>query len=249
MKTTVIKKLKQLALLAVLLISTQACMVTSIHPLYSEDVKAHLEGLAGTWGGSDNQIIITPVHDLQLQINGKNVGLFSSKTIPTVTVKDKKGNEKTVKTKDCKLITSYKDSFYRITYISTKEEKETTKNLRQVDTVINNTRIIGAMETKKFHLKDTAQFTGKLLKLKDQYYMDVVLDDDFLEKKIPNISMQAALLSVHLFCKVILTKDKLNLVFLEEDNLNRFIKKSNVKLNFIKSKGRFILTSETSRIM
>ncbi len=241
MKTTVLKKVKQFTLLLVLLIGTQACVVTSIHPLYSDDVKAHLEGLAGTWGGGDDQIIITPVHDLQFKVKGLDgTCLFSTKDNPEIKIVDKNGTEKTMLLKDYKGATPYKDWSYHITIIS--KEKNPFDKTHTIDTSL----LDGKIKTEQ--PKDTTKFIGKLLKLEDQYYLDVVLDDDFLEKKIPNISMQAALLRVHLFCKVNLTDDKLNLVFLEEDNLNRFIKKSNVKLNFIKTKGRFILTSETKEL-
>ncbi len=217
MKTSALKTVKQLTLLALLLIGAQSCMVTSIHPIYSDDVKAHLQGLEGTWTGND----------IEMRVEN-----LSEKEIDTP---NPLGHA------------------FRITYMSSTDTPF--KTTHDIDTTLN-IKSIGKISVKmndapiqKTHAhKDTTIFIARLLKLGNQYYADLILEDNFVDEEIKNVNMRLGLMSVHLFCKLKLTGDNLRLDFLEEEAFEKFVETSHIKLNFIKRNGRYILSSDTKSL-
>ncbi len=217
MKTTALKTVKQLAFLALLLIGAQSCMVTSIHPIYSDDVKAHLQGLEGTWTGDD----------IEMRVEN-----LSKKEIDTP---NPLGHA------------------FRITYISSTDTPF--KTTHDIDTTLN-IKSIGEISVKmndapiqKTHAhKDTTVFIARLLRLENQYYADLILEDSFVNEEIKNVNIRLGLMSVHLFCKLKLTGDHLLLNFLEEEAFEKFVETSHIKLNFIKRNGRYILASDTKSL-
>lgn len=84
MKT--IKTLKFSSLFLFILIATQSCMVSSLHPLYTDNDRVHKEELNGIWiGDDDKRIEITTVTDTTgLAVQSKNVQNISK-------IKDKAG--------------------------------------------------------------------------------------------------------------------------------------------------------------
>ncbi len=247
MKTTILKRIKLLGLMVFLVITTQSCFVASVYPIYSDDVKASLEGLEGDWIGKNSEIKIVPKYDLEFKFKGFDASfVFDSKDNPTIKVVDKDGKEKIMPLKDYKGIKSNKGSVYHITFIEyddkLKKKSSVTKKTSSKGKVNITTQI-----KKIYHSIDSIEFIGKLFKLDNQYYMDLILDKEYLERKITNIAMLASLLPVHLLSKIKFENDQLQFEFLDESNLKKIIKKSNVKLKFLE-RDRMVLVSKTKEL-
>ncbi len=220
MKNLILKSKKITVLFAVLMIVMQSCVVTSIHPLYSDDTKTHLEKLNGTWIGDDEEIQVSSLQSMKLGNADLQVNVvFDS----AVVVTDSLGNTIPVETYSENGVPLMND-YYKIVYIS-------------------QSGFFGIDQA-----ADTTVFKGVLLKLDDEYYMDLILDQDFLKDEIKNVNIRSSVLPVHLFCKLKLDGGDLKITFISEKKLKGFVKYDNVKLNMIKRDGRVVLAAETKEL-
>lgn len=243
---TYLTKTTQLALfLFILLASVQSCVLTSIHPLYSNDVLTHLTELNGVWKDADNEVRITTVIDT-VGVNGVDL---SEKYIELLSEKEqgKQVDNQLSKIEGDMFFKAMKNplqrSYYRVEYIS---EKTFGGNLKGDTIAVKGVDVTGDSTVTHNEPRDTTVFVGKLLKLEGKYYLDLILEDEYLEKEISNINILETVFPLHLFCKLQLKDDLLQLNFIKNDSFRKFYtKKRRARVGLILSEDRAILSSST----
>ena len=103
-------------------------------------------------------------------------------------------------------------------------------------------------EIKIITKKDTAVFEGRVSKLKDHYFLDIIPDDDILEKRIDNINLIGLVAPMHGIIKLKIKDDELQLNAIENDDFEKLIKEKKIRIEYISRGNRMIITSKTSDI-
>jgi hypothetical protein len=85
MKTEQIKRIKLFGIFIILLVAAQSCVVSSLHPLYTDDSRVHLDELNGVWVNKEGAIYqITTIIDssgLEKTVENKNIKYQSGNDI------------------------------------------------------------------------------------------------------------------------------------------------------------------------
>lgn len=206
MKTIKIFKLNLLFLF--ILIATQSCVVSSLHPLYTKiDLCAPRE-LNGTWIDNDKTI-----YEVKTMIDSTK-----SKSFKTKDIKDNEMRQKLTqweKESDATIKFSTTNHYYKIKIITK---------------------------------KDTAVYEGRVSKLKDHYFLDIMPDDNMLEKRIDNVNLIGLVAPMHGILKLRIKANELQLNAIEYDDFEKLIKAKKIRMEYIERGDRIIITSKTSDI-
>lgn len=238
-------KIKQLGILKVstlflfILIATQSCMVSSLHPLYTDIDRVHLDKLDGVWLEEDNtRFEITTIVD--------SVGLESkkAKTDPKeMSVEDAFFNG--LDGKKTKSTIENTNAFF--------EGKSKTVNTSEIEqSKIENfffkPDLRKHYQIKIFSEKDTSTFDGKLSQLDKYYFLDIIPDDDALEKKLNDDYLIGLVAPMHGFLKLQFMGGKLKVNWIESNDFKELRKEKKLRLKSIKQNDREIITAKTSDI-
>lgn len=117
MKTEQMKRIKLIGFFIVLIVATQSCVVSSLHPLYTNMDRVHLDELDGVWEDDekDRLIIKTIVDSSDYKLKGK----FGSDEISHESIK--RTIKKLEKDLDVKVEFPNLNKHYEITMISEKD--------------------------------------------------------------------------------------------------------------------------------
>jgi len=255
MKTIKIFKLSSLLLFA--LIATQSCMVTSLHPLYTNTSLVHIDKLNGKWIDDDSTTyeIHTVVDSVDTDYLSKEECFMQGLNFGT-----KKENIKPKQSINTANL-SKEERFMQ--GLSSKTKKTNIKSKDIEDERIRNT--IQEIEKKHnaeftFHInreyyeikiitkKDTSLFTGRLAKLGDHYFLDIIPNEDHLEKKLDDDYMISLVVPMHGFFKLEFIGEKLKLNWIYSEDLKKIRKNKKIRLEYISRDDREIITAKTSDI-
>ena len=249
MKTIKIFKLSSLFLM--ILIATQSCMVSSIHPLYTNKDRVHKEELCGKWQTKDKTIIeITTVTDsIELEtLNNEErfmLGLDKKKKEKQSITSSKKTTSLNSKKKE---ILSNEERFMMGLDHNKQEVKSDIKNRMKQEEYFffpNNKKSYQIKITTK---KNTSYFEGRLAKLDEYYFLDIIPNKDYLEQKLDDDYMISLVAPMHGFLKLKFINEKLKLNWIDSEDFKKLQKNKKIRLAHVSRNDREIITAKTSDI-
>lgn len=218
MKTKQIKIFKLSALFLFILIATQSCMVSSLHPLYTNMDRVHLDELNAKWIDSDSTI-----YSITTKID-------SSRTIPI-----QKKLEKNIEINTSKHETE-------------EMKQKVIANRKSFIESIDNMSSFKFYEIIITEKTGTTIFLGKLSKLDKYYFLDVIPDEDHMEKKLDDNYMISLVVPMHGFFRLELMDEKLKLNWIFSEDLKKLRKNKKIRLEHISRDDREIITAKTTDI-
>jgi len=219
-----------------ILIATQSCVVTSLHPLYTDSDRVHLDELDGIWIDKDkSRYKITTIIDTTDMTDLLNKIESVSK------LKHKVGSKLKIKYKPNSGVTASKDSITGQMVISG---------------ALDHKQIMHYLypETRKYYQikvyseKDTSIFDGRLAKLGENYFLDVIPNDEFLAEKLYESPLIGMIFPTHMFFKIDVKGDQLVLNSMNPDDFKKLLKSNRVRVEYIERDGNLIITTHTEDI-
>ncbi|PKQ65614.1 hypothetical protein BZG02_01005 [Labilibaculum filiforme] len=213
-------------------------MVSSLHPLYTSKDRVHLDELDGVWVSEEKD-------------------RFEIKTIIDST------GLKAMKNKNYQEGMSKEDAFFfgktnkesnskkEEDFFAGKEKKEDSNvaNREKIENFFFNPVLRKHYQIKIISGKEEAcLFEGRLFKLDEHYFLDVIPNDDFLEKKLNNFNLIGLVVPMHAFFKLKIKDHQLVVNGIENDVFEKLIKEKKIRIEYIKRGNRIILTSKTEDI-
>jgi hypothetical protein len=197
-------------------IGLQSCVVSSLHPLYTDSSRVHIDNLDGFWI-EDGELTyeITTIVD--------TTGLHSKKK------KNKNGMSK-------------EEAFF---YGKTKANKSNNPRNAKIERFFFNSSLKKHYEIKMYTKKDTAIFDGVLVKLDGNYFLDITVNDDYLEGKLSEEVLLGCLVNTHLFYRLEYKDDMIYLYSLEDEDFNKFVDRKKARIEYTKIKDKILITSTT----
>ncbi|WP_321299676.1 hypothetical protein [Marinifilum fragile] len=236
MKTEQIKRIKLFGFFIILLVATQSCVVSSLHPLYTDSDRVHLEELEGVWLEDDKtRYEITTIVDttgLEDQLN---------KMESVSKLKHKVGSKLKVKYKPNSGVSVSKDSITGQFVVNGALDHKQIMHYLYPDTRKH-------YQIKTLFEKDTSIFDGVLSKLNGNYFLDVIPNDVFLEEKLAESPAIGMLLPTHMFFKIEVKEDQLVLNSIEPDDFKKLLKSNRVRVEYIERDDDVIITAPTEDI-
>lgn len=220
MKTIKIFKLSCLFLFV--LITAQSCMVSSLNPLYTNKDRTLNNKIEGEWIDSDS-----------------NNYKISLQTEPRF-IKFKDGFparlDKAIKNKTLDSATIAKRKISKETLIESFNE-------------LGKLAQYSFYQIKMTHENKTSIFEGRLSKLGDNYFLDIIPNDDSIESKLDDDYMIGLVAPMHGFIKVqFLTNSKIKLNWIDTEAFKSFKKEKKIRIKSQKRNDREIITARTSAI-
>nr|WP_320118368.1 hypothetical protein [uncultured Marinifilum sp.] len=271
-----ISKLSCLFLL--ILFVTQSCVVSSLHPLYTDEDRVHLDELDGVWMEDDKtRYEITTIID---SLGNEKIVLNSSdkfgsdkvdlKEINYAIEHSSKLNEEeffegnTKSSSEDNEQMSKEEAFFngnsgKKKKVSTEEEnaffegKSQKRNYSEADQAkiekfFFNPQLRKHYQIKIFSEKDTSIFDGKLSKLDGNYFLDVIPNEKCLEDKIAESFMTGLITRTHGFFKLDINGDELKVNAIEYDDFDDLIKKKKIRIEHVERDNEIIITAKTRDI-
>lgn len=96
--------------------------------------------------------------------------------------------------------------------------------------------------------QDTSLFIARLAKLEDHYFLDVIPDEDQMEKKLDDDYMISLVVPMHGFFKLEFIDEKLKMNWIYSEDLKEIRKNKKIRLEYISRDDREIITAKTSDI-
>lgn len=103
-------------------------------------------------------------------------------------------------------------------------------------------------EIKLISNKDTTLFIGRLAKLGKYYFLDIIPEEDHMEKKLEDDYMISLVMPMHGFIKVEFINEKLKLNWIYSEDFKKLRKNKKIRLEHISRGDRKIITAKTSDI-
>lgn len=229
-----ISKLTFLFLLV--LLAAQSCMVSSLHPLYRDRDRVHLDELNGVWIDKDQtRYEITTVVDTtgldDLMTKMESVSKIKHKVGSKLKVKYNQ-NSNTTETNDSIIAQfrlkgelDHKDIMY---YLYPESRKH--------------------YQIKMISKGDIGIFDGILSKLDGHYFMDLISNEKYLESKLGNSQIGALIARTHGFFKINMEGDKVTVNTIEEDDFEELVKNKRIRIEHVKQDHKIIITAKTTDI-
>ncbi|PCH69158.1 MAG: hypothetical protein COC06_08095 [Bacteroidales bacterium] len=258
MKTKQFRILKVSSLFLFMLIATQSCMVSSLHPLYTNKDRVHKEELCGKWQNDEQSIfeITTMVDSSKLIFNQKYP--FDS---DLGSKEDEKQTfyEHFMTSIDSSKSISRKRNNFLISSAADKgkqDKDETEKIKNDLKEKISNLKESEYKQVSNLYYqikitdKDDAVtvFNGRLSKLDKYYFLDIIPDDDALEKKLNDDYLIGLVAPMHGFFKLQFMGEKLKFNWIEPHDFKELRREKKVRLKSIQQNDREIITAKTSDI-
>lgn len=219
MKT--IKTLKLSSLFLFILIATQSCMVSSLHPLYTDKDRIYKEELNGTWIDIDSTNYKISTH-LESNISKEikklekqKLKLKSNTNLDTALLRRKTILNRCLLHEMKKQAQDPHNRYYQINII----EKQ-----------------------------DNIVFNGRLNKLNKSYFLDVIPDEICLEKRLNSSDINTLVAPMHGFFKIQFIDEKLKLNWINSEAFKKLVKDKKIRLSTLKQSDREIITAKTSDI-
>jgi len=252
-----IKILKLSSLLIFIIIATQSCMVSSLYPLYDNTNLVHIDKLNGKWLDDDNNIYeITTVVDSINTANLSKEELFMRglKSQPKKTNIKKKVSKNTANLSKEELFMRGISSETKKSNIKSKdiENEKIKKKIIQLEKRYNAEFTLSV--NREYYIikiiteKDTSIFTGRLAKLGDHYFLDIIPNEDNMEDKLGDDYMISLVIPMHGFFKVEFIEDKLKLNWIYSEDLKELRNNKKIRLEHISRDDREIITAKTTDI-
>lgn len=236
MKTEQMKRIKLFGIFIILLVATQSCVVSSLHPLYTDSDRVHLNELDGVWQEDDKTRyeITTIVDTTGLEDQLKNLESVSK-------IKHKAGSKLKVKYRPNNNASVSKDSITGQVVVSGTLDHDQIMHYLYPDTRKH-------YQIKVFDKKDTSVFDGILSKLDEYYFLDLIPNDNCVGDKIGDSNIGGMLIRTHGFFKIELEGDQLKVNTIVLDAFEDLIKKQKVRIEHIERDDKLIITAKTPEI-
>tara|TARA_R110001583_G_scaffold25760_9_gene93134 strand:+ start:3272 stop:4012 length:741 start_codon:yes stop_codon:yes gene_type:complete len=220
MKTIKIFKLSSFFLF--ILIAAQSCMVSSLNPLYTHKDRILNDRIEGEWIDSDkNNYKITLLTEPRLIKFRDGFPARLDNAIENELVDSAK------LTKDPESIKRLYESFNKM-------EKLAKYSFYQI---------------KMSHENKITIFEGRLSKLGDNYFLDIIPNDDNIESKLDDDYMIGLVAPMHGFIKVqFLADSKIKLNWMDSEAFKSLRKSKKVRIKSQRRNDREIITARTSAI-
>lgn len=231
---------------AIICVGLQSCVVGSLHPFYDEANRYHIDSLDGKWISKDGKtkVEITTITDTTGLASQKNnfEGIKS--------IKHKVGSKLKVKFKLNDSIakgSSYKDELRMLKGSDEDKKKVLSKAKYDKKQVMY---YLYPYARKHYKIKYTAEgvtsvFKGVLSKFNKNYFLDVTLDDDFIDKQIANPYIEALTFKIHVCYKLQLVDDELQIYSIDMDDFKNLIRSKKIRIPYSRIDDQVIITAET----
>ncbi|PXX98985.1 hypothetical protein DF185_13965 [Marinifilum breve] len=236
MKTEQMKRIKLIGFFIVLLVATQSCVVSSLHPLYTDSDRVHLDELDGVWIENDEVR-----YEITTIVDTTDMADMLEKMESVSKLKHKVGSKLKVKYKDTNNVTVTKDSITGQFVVNGALDHKQIMHYLYPDTRKH-------YQIKTFFEKDTSIFDAVLSKLNGNYFLDVIPNDAFLEEKLAESPAIGMLLPTHMFFKIEVNEDQLVLNSIEPDDFKKLLKSNRVRVEYIERDDNVIITAPTEEI-
>jgi len=226
-------------------------MVSSLHPLYTNKERIHKEELCGKWQTNDETIIeITTVIDsIGLETSSKEdhffMGLDQKKKDEQPISSTKKSTNKDCKKKN----TLSKEERFFMGLDHKKQDIQPDKK-----TKMKQEEYFFYPNSRKFYLikiitkKDTTFLEGRLARLDEYYFLDVIPNEEYLEQKLDDDYMISLVVPMHGFFKLKFIDEKLKFNWIEYQDFIKLRDNKKIRLEHLSKYDREIITAKTSDI-
>ncbi len=221
MKTNQFKLLKISTLFLFILFVTQSCTISSLHPLYTYKDRVHKEELNGSWVDSKGNHYEVTTH----------IERDVSETLEWC------------EQKNVELLES--DN------IDSLDLKKKILNNEKTMNVFNNAKKFPRAKLYRIAIiqkKDTTIFQGRLSKLGEYYFLDVIPDGDDLIEKLDDELLVSLVAPMHGFFKIQFSNNELKLNWLETGVMEQLAQEKKIRLKYMSTDDREIITATTSDI-
>ncbi|RKE03813.1 hypothetical protein [Marinifilum flexuosum] len=236
MKTEQIKRIKLFGIFIILLVATQSCVVSSLHPLYTDSDRVHLDELDGVWVDEDKTR-----YEITTIVDTTDMADMLEKMESVSKLKHKVGSKLKVKYKPNSGVSVNKDSITGQLVVNGALDHKQIIHYLYPDTRKH-------YQIKIFFEKDTSIFDGVLSKLNGNYFLDVIPNDVFLEEKLAESPAIGMLLPTHMFFRIEVKEDQLVLNSIEPDDFKKLLKSNRVRVEYIERDDDVIITAPTEDI-
>ncbi|WP_282014348.1 hypothetical protein [Marinifilum flexuosum] len=236
MKTEQMKRIKLIGFIIVLLVATQSCVVSSLHPLYTDSDRVHLDELDGVWVDEDKTR-----YEIKTIVDTADMADILEKMESVSKVKHKVGSKLKVKYKPNSGVSVNKDSITGQFVVNGALDHKQIMHYLYPDTRKH-------YQIKVFFEKDTSIFDGKLSKLSENYFLDVTPNDGFLEDKLAESLISTMLLPTHMFFKIEVKGEQLLLNSMEPNDFKKLLKENRVRVEYVERDGDIVITAKTEDI-
>ena len=255
MKTNQFKLLKISSLFLFVFITTQSCMVSSLHPMYTNKDRVYKEELCGKWNDEEGAIFeITTVIDSSESV------LFRDYTLSSEADPEKVQSlyqHLTTSIDSAKHISKKRNKItIDASNIGNKQSNQETEQIKlDMKKKLSNffEKELNHPKNQYYTIKiiekaDTSYFDGRLSKLENYYFLDVIPNEDAFEKKLNSINLIGLVAPMHGFFKIQFKDDQVIASAIESDEFEKLIKEKKIRIEHISRRDRIIITDKTSNI-
>lgn len=277
MKKNQFKLIKISSLFLFILIATQSCVVSSLHPLYTDSDRVHLDELDGVWISQDNEryeitTIADSLESKEIVLNtdykfGAHKGDLGEinyairhnsklKEEEFFEGSDKRSseNKKQLSKEDAffngtggkkkKTITEEENAFFEGNAKNRSEDKD---QMSKEERYFFNPQLRKYYQIRILTEKDTCVLDGRLSKLQGHYFLDVIPNEQELDKRLESY-ISGLILRTHGFFKLDLSGGELKVNAIEYDDFEDLLKNKKIRIEHIERDGEIIISAKTSDI-
>jgi len=233
------KQFKFSCLFLLILFATQSCVVSSLHPLYTDSDRVHLDELDGVWMEEDKTRyeITTIVDSTGLEAKKeKNIPKGMSKEEAFFNGSGAKKKKSTIKEENA----FFEGKSKKRNYSEADKEK--------IENFFFNPQLRKHYQIKIFSEKDTSIFDGKLSKLEGNFFLDIIPNEKCLEEKIAESFMAGLITRTHGFLKLDINGDELKVNAIEYGDFEELLKKKRIRIEYVERDDNIIITAKTPDI-
>jgi hypothetical protein len=239
MKTEKMKRIKLIGFIIVLLVATQSCVVSSLHPLYTDSDRVHLDELDGVWGDDEKgrYEIITIVDSTGLEVKKKKTN-HKEMTKEEAFFYGNGSKKKNTSIEDEKAFFEGKS----------KQGINNNSDKAKIEKYFFNPNLRKHYLIKIITEKDTSVFDGKLSNLGGNYFLDLIPNDKHVGDKISGSFIAGMIVRTHGFFKIDLKDDELVVNTIENDDFKDLIENKRVRIEHVEHDDKVIITAKTEDI-
>lgn len=233
------KHFKLSCLFLLILFVTQSCVVSSLHPLYTDSDRVHLDELDGVWMEEDKTR-----YEITTIVDSTGLEVKKDKTNPKGMSKEEaffngSGGKKK------KASIEEENEFFEG---KSKKRNISDADKNKIENFFFNPQLRKHYQIKIFSEKDTSIFDGKLSKLDGNYFLDIIPNEKCLENKLEESYMSALIARTHGFFKLDIKDDELMINGIEYDDFEELLKKKRIRIEYVERDDNIIITAKTPDI-
>ena len=237
---TIIKKIgKFSSILIFVLLFAQSCVVSSLHPLYTDKDRVHLDELDGVWMEEDStRYVITTIVDstgLEAKTEKENPEGMSKEEafFYGSGIKKRKASKEEEK------------AFFEG---KSKKNNYSDEEKAKIENFFFRPHLRKHYEIKIYSEKDTSIFDGKLSRLDGNYFLDLIPNNEHVEEKIAESYISGMLIRTHGFFKLEIKGDQLIVNTIENEDFEDLIENKRVRIEHVERDGQTIIIAKTEDI-